>query len=360
MKRSNNIAWSQLKAGVFIVFALMFFAGGILLMGEKTKIFIPKGKLSVIMSDVAGLKVGAPVWLAGVDVGIVTDVHFEKPDMTNEVEVILEVEQESLKKIGKDSTITVKTRGLMGEKYVDITPSLHVSTVPETKLYGTSITKLDDVMQKAGSAFDRLNLAMGKVNRGEGTVGRLAKDPKLYDNLVKLTAELNTFAQNTNRGEGTLGKLSRSREPYNKLMSILNRTDQTLNDIQTSDGTMGKFLHDRQLYDKLVALADKSNQAADDVRELNKKLTSKDSTIGKLLGDREFYDKGMALLDRADNSVKAFEEVAAKVNHGEGTAGKLMNERVLYDKMNKMVDDVNFLIKDLKENPKRYLKFSVF
>lgn len=65
MKRSDNIGWSQLKAGIFIIFALLFFAGGILLMGEKTKFFIPKGKLSVIMGDVAGLKVGAPVWLAG-------------------------------------------------------------------------------------------------------------------------------------------------------------------------------------------------------------------------------------------------------------------------------------------------------
>jgi phospholipid/cholesterol/gamma-HCH transport system substrate-binding protein len=360
MKRSENIRWSQLKAGIFIIFSLLFFAGGILLMGEKTKFFVPKGKLSLIMTDVAGLKVGAPVWLAGVDVGIVTDIHFEQPKHTNEVEIILEIEREALKKIGKDSAVTVKTRGLMGEKYVDITPSQAIAQVPETRVYGTTITKLDDVMQKAGLAFDRLNQAIDKMNRGEGSMGRLAKDPKLYDNLVKLTGELNTFASNANQGEGTLGKLNRSSEPYDKLMNILSRAEQTLNDIQTAEGTMSKLIHDRQLYDKLVSLADKSAQAADDVRELNKKLTSKDSTIGKLLGEREFYDKGMALIERADNSVKSFEEVAARMNRGEGTAGKLLNERALYDKMNKMVDDVDSLVKDLKENPKRYLKFSVF
>ena len=360
MKRSDNIRWSQLKAGIFIVFALLFFAGGILLMGEKTKYFIPKGKLSLIMTDVAGLKVGAPVWLAGVDVGIVTDIHFAQPKRTNDVEIILEIEREALKKIGKDSVITVKTRGLMGEKYVDVTPSQYVTQVPETRVYGTSITKLDDVMQKAGTAFDRLNQTIDRMNRGEGTVGRLANDPRLYDNLVKLTGELNTFARTANHGEGTIGKLNRSSEPYDRLMNILNRADHTLNEIQTADGTMSKLLHDRQLYDKLVALADKSNQAADDVRELNKKLTSKDGTIGKLLGDREFYDKGMSLIERADSSVKAFEEVAARMNRGEGTAGKLMSDRALYDKMNKMVDDMDTLIRDLKENPKRYLKFSVF
>ncbi len=360
MKRSDNIAWSQLKSGVFIVFALLFFAGGILLMGEKTKFFIPKGKLSVIMNDVAGLKVGAPVWLAGVDVGIVTAIHFEKPHRTNEVEIILQIERGALKKISKDSVISVKTRGLMGEKYVDITPSRYLVQVPETRLYGTSITKLDDVMQKAGNAFEKLDQSLDKMNKGEGTLGRFASDTKLYDNLVSLTAELNGFAKTANSGKGTLGKLNKSREPYDRLMAILNKADATLKDIQTAEGTVSKLLHDRQLYDKMVALADQSKEAADDVRELKKRLTSPDGTFGKLLGDRELYDKGIALLERADSSVKAFEEVANRLNEGEGSAGKLINDRVLYDKMNKMIDDMNLLVNDLKENPRRYLNFSVF
>ncbi len=360
MRRSDNINWSQVKVGIFIVFALLFFSGGILVMGDKTKFFMPKGKLSVIMTDVAGLKIGAPVWLAGVDVGLVRGISFERPNQSNEVEILLEVNREALKKIGKDSKISVKTRGLLGEKYVDITPSQFVAETPETRVYGTSVPKLDDVMQKAGVAFDRLNLAMDKMNQGEGTLGRLAKDPKLYDNLVKLTAELNTFSANVNRGEGTLGRLSRSGEPYEKLMSILSRAEDSIRDIQQEEGTFSKLVHDRQLYDKLVALADKSAQAADDVRELNKKLTSKESTIGKLLGEREFYDKGMALIERADKSVKAFEDIADRLNRGEGSAGKMLKDKEVYDRLSAMVDNLNLLVKDIKENPKRYVKFSLF
>jgi phospholipid/cholesterol/gamma-HCH transport system substrate-binding protein len=360
MKRSDNLAWSQVKVGIFIVAALLFFSGGILVMGDKTKFFVPKGKLSVIMNDVAGLKIGAPVWLAGVDVGIVREIHFERPNQTNEVEVVMKIERESLKKIGKDSRITVKTRGLLGEKYVDITPSQFVAETPETRLHGMSVTKLDDVMQKAGSAFDRLNKMMDTMDRGEGTLGKFTKDPHLYDNLVKLSAELKVFAENVNRGEGTLGQLTRKREPYDRLMGILDRADQTLKEIQTAEGTMHKLIYDRQLYDKLVLLADKSAQAADDVRELNRKLTSKESTVGKLLGDREFYDKGMQLMERADRSVGALEEITSRVNRGDGTVGKLLNDKELYDRLNRMVDDTNALVKDIKENPKRYVKFSVF
>jgi len=360
MKRSDNIAWSQVKVGIFIVCALVFLAGGILIMGKQTKLFTTKGHVTVIMDDVAGLKVGAPVWLAGVDVGAVLRIRFDRPRENNEVQIDLEVDRESLKKIGYDSIITVKTRGLMGEKYVDITPSKVFSEKPPKRLYGTSVPKLDDVLQKAGTTFDQLNQIVGKMNKGEGSLGKFAKDPQLYENLVSLTGELKELANAANKGEGTIGKLTHNSEPYDRLMSILNRADTTLKDIQDANGTLNKLIYDRQLYDKMVALADKSAKAADDVHELNKKLTSSESSIGKFLTDREFYDKGMALIDRADRSVKSFEEITARVNRGEGTVGKLLNDKEIYDKLDRMIGDLDLLVKDIKENPKRYLKLSFF
>ena len=65
-------------------------------------------------------------------------------------------------------------------------------------------------------------------------------------------------------------------------------------------------------------------------------------------------------MTRADNSVKSIENIAAKVNNGEGTAGRLVNDKELYDRMNRMVEDVDALVKDLKEHPGKYIKFSVF
>ena len=360
MKRSDNLAWSQVKVGVFIIVALILGAAGILMMGERTKFFVPKGKVSVIMTDVAGLKEGAPVWLAGVGVGIVTDIRFLNATRSNDVEVVLEVEKGALQKIGKDSLITVKTRGLMGEKYVDITPGRLPVEAPGRYLYATQVPRLDDVMQKAGSAFDRLNNIMNKMDKGEGSLGRLTRDPKLYDNLVVLTAELHSFAGTVNRGEGTLGRLYRSEEPYNRLMALLSDADRAVHDLQSADGTLDRLIHDRRLYDKLVSVADKGEKAMDSVQELNRKLASDDSSVGKLIGNREFYDKAVRLLDRADGSLKSLEEITARVNRGEGTAGKLMTERELYDRLNRTVDDLDVLVKDVKENPRRYIKFSLF
>jgi phospholipid/cholesterol/gamma-HCH transport system substrate-binding protein len=360
MKRSNQIGWAQVRGGIFIFLALLIFAGGVLLMGQKTKMFVTKGAMRVVMNDVVGLKVGAPVWLAGVDVGIVTDILFADPKNSNEVSIDVEVDTEAMKKIGTDSKISIKTRGLMGEKYVDILPSKNYSERPPALLQGTSAAKLDDVIQKAGDAFDKVNGIIDNIEKGKGTLGKLNKDETLYSNIARLTVEMKDLVVTINRGEGTLGKLNRDPEPYNKLVSLLDRADRTLQDIQTSDGTLNRLIYDKGLYTKLTALAEKSIQAADDVRDLNKKITSKDGSIGLLLNDREFYDKGISLLTSAESSVKAIEEVTAKVKSGDGTAGKLVNDKVLYNKMDKMVDDLDALVKDFKENPRKYIKLSVF
>ncbi|PKN16157.1 MAG: MCE family protein [Deltaproteobacteria bacterium HGW-Deltaproteobacteria-23] len=360
MKRSDNLSWAQVKTGIFILIATLLFCGGVLMMGDKTKMFIAKGTLAVIMPDVAGLKVGAPVWLAGVDVGLVTNIGFATPEKNNEITVTLQIDKDALKKINSDSKITIKTRGLMGEKYVDITPSRSFSETPPDVIQGESVARLDDVMVKAGASFDRLNRVMEKVEQGEGTLGKLMTDKKLYDNLATLSMELKVLADTINRGEGSLGKLMRSDEPYKKIIAILNRADATLTDIQSADGTLGKLVRDRELYDKMVKLADKSSLAADDMRELKKILTSNENTIGKLLTDKELYDKGIALVARADSAVKAYENAADKLKTKDGTAGKLLNDREAYDKLVVMIENIDALIKDVKANPGKYVKLSIF
>lgn len=360
MKRSNQIGWAQVRGGVFILLALVIFAGGVLLMGQKTKMFVDKGSMRVVMTDVVGLKIGAPVWLAGVDVGLVTDVLFADPKNSNEVSIVIEVDKAAMKKIGTDSRVTIKTRGLMGEKYVDILPSRFYSEKPPALLQGTSVAKLDDVIQKAGDTFDKVNGIIENISQGKGTLGKLNKDEALYQNISRLTVEMKDLMVTINRGEGTLGKLNRDPEPYNKLINILNRADRTLQDIQAADGTLNRLIYDKALYNKLTGLADKSIEAAEDVRALNKKVMSKDGTIGLLLNDRDFYDKGLSLLTRAESSIKAIEDVTAKMKGVDGTAGKLVNDKVLYEKMDRMVDDLDALVKDFKENPRKYIKFSVF
>jgi len=360
MERSNQIGWAQVRAGVFILVSLLVAAGAILLMGQKTKLFIPTSTIRITMTNVVGLKEGAPVWLAGVDVGVVQTIYFENPKNTNEVLIVAEVDAKAHKKIGPDSVITIKTRGLMGEKYVDILPSTTYHEKPVSQFSGKAVHTIDDVAQKAGVTFEKLNRIVDNVQSGKGTLGLLATDTKLYSNAVQLSSELQLLAGSINRGQGTLGKLARSGEPYDTLMQILSRADKTLYDIQAADGSLNRLIYDKTLYSKLVSLAEKSNQAADDVRELNRKLTSKDSSLGMLLNGTELYDKSLSLLTRADRSMMDLETMMSRIKAGEGTAGKLISEQELYEKLNRAVDTMDALMVDIKKNPGRYVKLSLF
>jgi len=360
MKRSDTLTWSHVRSGILIVAAFLVASLGIVIMGEKTKLFVPKGTLTIVMDDVAGLKVGAPVWLAGVDVGVVTRVEFRTPRESNRVEVTAEVEQNALHKIGDDSLVTVKTRGLMGEKYVDITPSRHWHETPPSLLTGSPPPRLDDVIRQAAVSFDRLDRLISKVERGEGTLGRLIRDDRLYADVDRLTRELTTLTRRINEGEGTVGRLLSSDEPFDRAVAILSQAEEFLREVRSSEGTLGKLVHDPELYRKMVMVAEKSLQAAEDVRELNRKLTSPDSSLGMLLIDRTFYDTGMETLGRLESSSITIEETLDRLNRGEGTAGRLLRDSGAYDRLNTTLDSLDALLRDIRENPKRYLKFSLF
>jgi phospholipid/cholesterol/gamma-HCH transport system substrate-binding protein len=253
-------------------------------------------------------------------------IRFEDPKRSNRVEVDIEISTEALNKIGSDSQVTVKTRGLLGEKYVDITPSAEIwDQVPE-RIEGRSVVKLEEVMFKSSQAFEKLNTILDRINRGEGTIGQLA------------TRE----------------------EPYQKLDRILTRLDRTLAGIESSKGTLNRLIYDDRLYEKMVALANTSGMAADELRELNRRLLSRDSSIGMLMGDREFYDHGLETMRRVDNSVRSLEEITGRLERGEGTAGRLLKDQELYDRLSRTAEDLDLLLKDVRENPKRYVNFSLF
>lgn len=69
------------------------------------------------------------------------------------------------------------------------------------------------------------------------------------------------------------------------------------------------------------------------------------------------YNKIVASLEASLNNV---EQLTAALNNGEGTAGMLLKDSTLYTRLNNTCEAATALLEDLKENPKRYVHFSVF
>ena len=66
------------------------------------------------------------------------------------------------------------------------------------------------------------------------------------------------------------------------------------------------------------------------------------------------------VIHQADNTISGLSDIVNKINKGEGTLGLLLKDDELYNKLKKASADLDDLLIDIKENPKRYVRFSAF
>ena len=67
-----------------------------------------------------------------------------------------------------------------------------------------------------------------------------------------------------------------------------------------------------------------------------------------------------AILNNVDRTISDLNVAIGKINRGEGSIGLLLNDKKLYDEVTKAAKDLNLLLEDIKANPSKYVKVSVF
>jgi len=107
------------RVGVFVVMALAFLFVGVFLIGNKDFLFSSTYRLQAEFQNVAGLNNGAAVRIGGIHQGTVKEIDLpSQPD--EKVTVIMNVKSETRNIIKKDSRASIKTEGVLGDKYVEI------------------------------------------------------------------------------------------------------------------------------------------------------------------------------------------------------------------------------------------------
>src|ERR1041384_187046 len=127
MPRTRSLAWSELKIGVVTILAIGIGSLTILMLTGSRGFFWQRYKLKTRFDNVAGLKSGSPVRIAGVEVGSVTDVALTG----GKVDVTMEVNKDQRSRVTEMSTAKLGSVSLLGESAVDITPSTRGTPIPE-------------------------------------------------------------------------------------------------------------------------------------------------------------------------------------------------------------------------------------
>src|SRR5690606_41110077 len=116
--RTRSLAWSQLKVGIIAVAAVVLASMLVFAVGGESGLFTSRYHLKTRFSNVTGLKSGAVVRLAGVEIGQVEDVQFA--DTGAEVELVLRLRDEYRDKITDQSRAQDRKSTRLNSSHVKI------------------------------------------------------------------------------------------------------------------------------------------------------------------------------------------------------------------------------------------------
>jgi phospholipid/cholesterol/gamma-HCH transport system substrate-binding protein len=346
MPRTRSLAWSELKLGVVVIIAIVIAAVTIFsVMGGRGFVW-QRYSLKTRFANVAGLKAGSPVRVAGMEVGSVTGVEFSG----DEVDVVMQLNKDVRPRVTTASTAVLGSVSLLGLGAVDISASSAGTPIPDWGYVPTGKTAaaLSDVTTQASEGISELTGLIKDARGGRGTVGKLMTDQQLYDELQKFVSTAGDVTRTIRQGKGTAGRLINDPKIANSLEASLKSLEEMTRRINAGEGSLGSLLKDD-------AFATSLTGATANLRTLTDRLNRGEGTAGKLLSDAALYNRLTALSDRLD-------VMLTRLNEGQGTAGLLLKDRQLYENMNGVVADLRTLVDAIKKDPKKYLnvKVSIF
>ncbi len=358
MKSSRSMSWSELKTGIIIIIAFVLLAIGILQVGGRTAFFVKHYTLYVRLDNSYGLKIGSIVRLAGIEVGNVQDIMLPRNPSDRQLVVKLSIQKKYMDRIRQDSFVAIRTIGLLGDKYIDISIGSPTYAVlpPGSVLKNIQQAQLSSVMAGAASGLESVNAVLGQlremlgeVNNGKGTFGMMLKDPRLYERLASASESLQNLTENLGKGKGSLGRIVRDPELYNNLVEVSSKTKELVDNLNT--GSLAKLSEDKAFYENLRDVSVNLKEITEGTRALVSNLNN--GSISRISSDKELYN-------RVERVSKRLDSIIAKVQNGQGSAGKILTDDRLYDNANKFFADADALVLDFKKHPKKYIKLSIF
>jgi phospholipid/cholesterol/gamma-HCH transport system substrate-binding protein len=192
------------RLGVFIVSTLAILIVGVFLIGDRQFLFSRTYEVRTAFKNVSGLVGGAEVRIGGIHKGTVTEI--EMPSQPGGLmTVVMNLERSTRKIVRKDSVASIQTEGLLGSKYVEI--SFGSDKAPPIDNGGSiaSVPPLDisDLMKKTNEILETTQQTMSnvqegtdhfkeigaKIDQGQGTMGALVNDRKMYDRLNETASQ---------------------------------------------------------------------------------------------------------------------------------------------------------------------------
>jgi len=336
----------EIKVGLFVGMGIMLFLATLMGLGSEQNMFEQNYVLTTEFNEIAGLRTGAAVRLAGMDVGVVTAIQFNaaetsRPEENSEdqntdsseepeagdkhIAVRMRVAKRFSERIRGDTLASIQTQGVLGDQFIAISlgslskpeiapggvvasvdPQSLLDGVPEIKEKLLSIAdQIDRALrgddgEKAGqSVFDILNSVrniIAEIEEGKGVIHAL-----VYDESV------------TRDVKGAIDGLDRAVD------SVADMTHE----IQHGDGTIHALIYENQIKNLVSSL----QKTADNLDAVVLAVREGDGVVHSLL----YGDEGKNLIDNLTAASADIRTMMTEIGEGKGTLGALIKDPSVYE-----------------------------
>lgn len=301
---------SALRVGVMVVVALALFMAGTFLIGREQRFWELKISYEIRFARINGLRVGSAVSLTGVDIGSVQDVYFPEDANAAYIAIRVRVAGSAARRIREDSLARIRTIGLLGDKYIEI-----------------SAGSPQSAMLPPGSIIPSADPIDYEALLGEGG--------DIVTNIVETTNSLRNVLAAIEQGQGLLGQMVKNHEQGAMTLADLQKTlahieatsasiERIAKEVESGKGALGVLLKRGAETERLLANLDR---AAKELGRFATRLETAQGALPKLLEDKEY---GRALLQDLETAARNLSELSEKINHGKGTVAQLLNDPSLY------------------------------
>jgi len=305
----NRIS-KEFKSGFIFLLAIIFLVYGLKYL-KGLNVFQTNKPYYAIYDDIDGLQIGSSIRLNGFNVGMVNNIILNSD---NNLVVTLNID--GLDNIPENSICKIVNQDLMGTKGVSL-------ILGQSNSFASSGDTL--LGRVENSLQDEVNAQILPLkNKAEGLIGSV-------DSLLTIvTAVLNKNTRNS---------LSNSIKSLDETFEILSKTMVKIDSmVYDNDARVSKVLSN------LESITTNLNDSSTGIKPILYNLSS----ISDTLSNANF-----------GSLVNNINKISNNINSGSGSLTKLMNDEKLYNNLEKSTSELAELIEDIKNNPKRYVNFSI-
>ena len=276
--------------GLFVAIGTVIVVVAIFLVGRREGIFAKSIEIYARFNSVEGLSNGAAVRLLGIDVGTVSQIKI----WNNVALVDMKIFSDSRRFVKTDSRAILESEGLVGNKFVALTPGSEIAPAVQPKDTMNSIEEpqLSEIISQTSATIssvkdmvDQFSEILKDVSKGRGTLGKLVTDESVYIALKRATYEADSSLKQVSDKFTDMANVVA--ELSTSFKGVVDRTDSVLSNVNlavknfdttsynvkfmvsqldTGKGLVASLIHDRSIYDTTLQVVSTTLSAVKDAQ----------------------------------------------------------------------------------------------